>query len=473
MRSLAWRARGLGALVTLAAAAVTSSDAGAFELAARCADNLPKCEGANIAFSKTVALPVQGGFDTGWVPANSPLQVHLFAQLYAESSVDLAGKLRTSWPEPLTLATPGTPGAGALSIHYGVDVGAEAALTITVLGQTYSWTGDIPFVPQFDFQVDASETFDPWAFDGFSVDGSTMQETLAQVDVTDLIGASIPGLSGGFELDAYVDLAATYTTKQILLTRSDTGELILGGPITAQDDESLDGYLGGPSVDFDVQPKGEVLYDGNLHLVPAFYVELLGQSFSIPIADIPIPFSFLDKEWTFDPVTVHVPLPDITLGTGHTPGGAPDDPSAPRVVDLGQILVGDTRTMKLPIGNEGEENLVGTVASDEAQFVPAVADFSIDPGMTTTLEVDFTGAELGDFVGHVHLSSNDPDEPVRDVEIRIAVVEELSEGGGGAGAADAEPEDGCDCRTGTGDASGGVSLALLAGLTIAARRRRR
>lgn len=476
MRFLFRARRGLPALVCFAAVVGVSRDAAAYELAARCADNLPQCEGAEIAFEKTVALPAQGGFDTGWVPANSPLQVHLWAQLYAESSVALAGSLRTSWPEPLTLATPGTPGTGALAIHYGVDVGAEASVTITVLGQTYNWTGDIPYVPQFDFQVDASDSFDPWAFDGVSVDGSTLPQTLAQVDVTDLIGASIPGISGGFELDTAVDLSATYTTTQILLRDPDSGDLVSGGAITAEDDLSAADYAGGPSIDVDVQPQGEVLYEGTLHLIPAFYVDLLGQSFSIPIADIPIPFSFVDKDWMFDAVSVHVPLPDIALASGHQPGGPVDDPGAPRVVDLGQILVGDTRTMKLPVTNDGEENLVGQVSADEPAFVVDTPDLSIDAGLEQTIEVSFTGTELGAFVGHVHVASNDPDEPTREVEIRIAVVEALGEGGGGGGgAADASPDDGCDCRAAAGrDADGALAggLALL-GLAGALARRRR
>ncbi|MFN9975798.1 MAG: hypothetical protein ACK58T_38490, partial [Phycisphaerae bacterium] len=34
---------------------------------------------APIAFSREAELPVAGGFDTGWIPADSPLQVHLVA----------------------------------------------------------------------------------------------------------------------------------------------------------------------------------------------------------------------------------------------------------------------------------------------------------------------------------------------------------------------------------------------------------
>jgi MYXO-CTERM domain-containing protein len=442
-------------------------------LAERCSPSEPRCEVAPIAFTKVEALPIQGGFDTGWVPANSPLQVHLFAQLYAETSVDLAGELRTTWPEALTLATPATPGAGALSIHYGVDVGAEAAVTVTVLGQTYSWMGDIPFVPQFDFQVDASSPFDPWAFDGVSVDGTTMEQTLAQVDVTDFIGINIPGLSGGFELNTSIDLQATYRTKEILLTRF--GQSVEGGSVSSDGDTSSVVYPGGPNIDVDVQVVGEVVYQGTLHLIPAFYIDTIGPDFSIPVADIPIPFEFTDENWNFTPVGVHVPLPDIAVIDGHDE----DVPSAPHVVDLGTLALGETRSKSITVRNEGEEVLESTAASSSDAFLLDTAQLSLSEGTSKAVQVSFTAEEAGVFDAVVTFESNDPDEPTRVVEVRARVEGEGGPGEGGASVGDDEEDavdDGCDCRAGAGRPGspvdlGGLTIAV-AGLAVALRRRR-
>src|SRR5678815_3544128 len=86
-----------------------------------------------------------------------------------------------------------------------------------------------------------------------------------------------------------------------------------GGPITRDDPRSSLAYKGGPHVDVVVQPEGRVTYDGVLHVIPAFYVSFLGSDFTIPIVDLPIPFSIADVDWNFDPQTVRVPLPDLYL----------------------------------------------------------------------------------------------------------------------------------------------------------------
>src|SRR4051812_43580573 len=113
--------RAIGKLIWVAGVSSSfawAESAWADETATPCAPDATECERAPIAFSKQIALPVRGGFDTGWVPQGSALQVHLVAELFANSKVDLAGTLDTSWPDALTLATPGTPGAGSLGIHY-------------------------------------------------------------------------------------------------------------------------------------------------------------------------------------------------------------------------------------------------------------------------------------------------------------------------------------------------------------------
>src|SRR4051794_21065937 len=90
-------------------------------LAAPCSVNPLYCERGAIAFDKTDALPIQFDFDTGWIPQNSPLQVHVFAAVYANTHVALAGALETSWPKALVLKTPGDGEGGLLGFHYGVE----------------------------------------------------------------------------------------------------------------------------------------------------------------------------------------------------------------------------------------------------------------------------------------------------------------------------------------------------------------
>src|SRR5690242_460678 len=64
------------------------------------------CERAGIQFDRVDALPIEWKFDTGWVPQNSPLQVHIWAGVYANTHVSLAGALVTTWPQAFDLETP-------------------------------------------------------------------------------------------------------------------------------------------------------------------------------------------------------------------------------------------------------------------------------------------------------------------------------------------------------------------------------
>ena len=465
MRSLLACSAGL--LVSLPALA------SAEEVAEPCEPDALMCQAGPVAFHEELELPIQGGFDTGWVPQGSPLQVHFWAQLYASTFVDLAGELETSWPEALALEAVPTPGAGALGIHYGVDIGGEAMVQVEVLGQTYSWTGDIPYVPQFDFQVENQTTFDPWAFDGVTVGGSTMQETLFQVDVTSFIGIDIPGLSGGIELDVMMDLDATYRTEQIRVLEPD-GMLVAGGAILSASPPVTNAlYLGGPSVEYDVQPVGTIVYDGTLHLIPAFYIDTIGPDFSIPVADIPIPFSIDQKNFPFDAARVHVPLPDIELPADDAPpsGGEFDLPD--NGLDFGQVWVGTSAPLALEIHNLGEAKLVASAAASDPAFVLAASELTLTPGAKASFIVNFEPTTEGDFSATLVLASNDPDEPTREVTLRGVAVPQGEDLGPTVPAEVLdEDDDGCNCRSagtsrGSGAALGFAALALV----FAARRR--
>src|SRR5206468_3866389 len=116
----------------------------------------------------------------------------------------------------------------------------------------------------------------------------------------------------GFELDVAMELEATYVTDQIVIATTD-GQVVSGGPITMQGGQTFTPYLSGPSIELDIHPEGTVDYNGVLHMIPSFFVKLLGQSWSIPVADIPIPFPITKNKWIFDSQRVHVPLPDLVL----------------------------------------------------------------------------------------------------------------------------------------------------------------
>ncbi len=433
-------------------------------LAAPCGDNPLFCEAAGpLKFDKTDALPIQWSFDTGWVPSGSPVEVHIWADVWANTHVALAGDLVTSWPDALVLEAPGNKEGGDFGFHYGADFGAQGMVSIKVAGQTYSWTGDIPYVPQFDLEVKDHKIFDAWAHDpGVKLSGLTQPQKIASVGLKDIIGG-IPGLDGGFELEVALQLDATYTTDRVVVATTD-GVVVDGGPITAADGKSSVKYLSGPSIELDVHPEGTVKYDGILHLVPAFYISVLGQDWQIPVADIPIAFPITDTTWKFDPQRVHVPLPDLVL---------------PKTkIDFGDVEVGQKLLLPYSLWNAGEAKVSATISSSDPDvFPPWDTQLDVDTTVTVDSAVRFIPNKPGYFTAHLSVASNDPSDPLQIVELTghalrtplpVAVEED-----------DSTPPNevaGCGCHTASehGSTEGGLgATGLLVALAVVRRRRAR
>ena len=463
------RRRALSPAISSAALALAllagARSAAAYDvLAASCDDDPLYCQTGQIVFERVDALPIEFEFDTGWVPQGSPLQVHVWAAVHANTRVGLKGQLVTAWPDALALTTPGDVDGGAFSYHYGLDVGAQGMVNISIGGQTYTWTGDIPYVPQIDFQVQAEDQFDAWGWKpGVTISSATAPVQLIQVPISALIGGSIPGIDGGFELDVAMEIESRYQTHRLVVATAGDGEPVSGGDITSDADATSTEYPGGPSIELDVHPEGSVEYDGTLHLIPAFYVELLGQSWSIPIADIPIGFPITEAEWVFDKKRVHVPLPDLVLPETE--------------IDFGPVEVGQKNFETYAIFNAGEALLgVSAVSEDPESFEVFDPQLDVEPGATADTAIRFVPKRNGDFVAKIWVGSNDPSDPVQVLTVRGTgfggLEEELPAPG------DPDADSGCGCRTAGGAPDDGGAAAALAGVALAAlagrsRRRRR
>ncbi len=440
----------------------TRAEADPTILATPCDDDPLYCERGPIHFDRIDALPIQWSFDTGWVPQGSPLQVHIWADIWANTHVALEGSLVSSWPDALVLEAPGSKEGGDFGFHYGAAFGAQGKVSINIAGKDYSWTGDIPYLPQFDLQVKDNQAFDGWAYEpGVKLTGITAPQKIASVGLKDIIGG-IPGLDGGFELDIAMQLDATYTTEQIIVTTTE-GAPVEGGPITGPAGKSSIKYLSGPSIELDVHPEGNVSYDGTLHLVPAFYISVLGQDWQIPIADIPISFPITDTRWVFDNQRVHVPLPDLVL---------------PKTkIDFGDVEVGQKALAPYSLWNAGEAKVAAMISSsDPANFPPWDTQVDVDPSLTMDSAVRFMPTKSGLFTAHLIVASNDPSDAIQIIELRGNALQ------GATPPPPPEEEEtlpldevaGCGCRAASSAASteGGLGAASLLFAAAVVRRRR-
>ncbi|MBX3184156.1 MAG: choice-of-anchor D domain-containing protein [Polyangiaceae bacterium] len=446
-------------------------------LAIYCDDVELSCTNAPLFFSKTVELPIAFDWDTNWIPSGSPLQVRFFVRVPAMTQVDLAGILQTDWPPALRHLTPGVRNGGYLMFDYGLEVGAQARVDTKVLGISIKWTGDIPFFPQIDFHLKREKTFNSWAFDGSPpASAFTDKFRLFSVNLLGLAGIPSQISKGGVALDVYGELSAVYTTHRIRVEPAVRD-------ITDKGDSTTSEFAGGAYAKFDVWPEGSVSYTGAIHLVPTFFIEVLGFDFDIPFIDYPIDFPLGAQEFVFDPVRVHVPLPDIP-----TPSSLE--------VDFGEVVVGDRSAGEVSLDNIGEAKarVIGFLGPGHAEHFTLLTTSSlIDPDQSSAVNLRFNPKAAGSFNGELTLVTNDPDNRFIKFTLKgTGVGQERpnypdGSGGssgnpwnpGGSASGATETDSGCACGVVGGQQRGAGSFGFLSvaglglgvGLVLARRRR--
>ncbi len=423
--------------------------------ASRCSPTELTCERAPLATSKSEKAPYDFDYDTGWIPQGSPLQVHLAARLHSRTTVALAGDLDTTWPEPLTLSPKGTKDKGKLSIDQGLEIVAEARFSVTIASKTYTWTGAIPYVPQVNLLAANSVVFDPWAWKSTpaKVSAETPLTKIAKFSITDSF-INIPGIDGGFELDAGATYSATYDTLRIGFdepnsSSKDVTESALATRLLISR---------APSIDTSVFIHGELTRQVTMHIVPAFYFTLRNQKFTLPLANIPVSLPASAPEaWDFPKLDVHVPLPQI---------------DARSTVDAGKIPVGAATAVDVDVFNLGEESLSATATTPAPIAFVDTKGLELASKKGAPFKVLVTPEKEGAFDIPVFLASNDPLVPSMEVHIKGIA-------GGTFSGAGVNQEAGCGCVVAGAGGDGGrgplatVSLFGMVALAWSRRRNRR
>lgn len=458
---------------------------GAF-LAYYCGEADLQCVAATgLLWKKTVQLPIAFDWDTGWIPDSFPeLQVRFEVKVPAETDVAVGGDFVTTWPSPLTLAVPGDRYTGLLKFDYGLVVSALGKIDISILGYDINWQGPLPYVPQINFHVLGGAAFDPWAFKPKVVSASAFTDSvqLFAIDVLSLAGIPSQVASGGVKLKVKGELKATYWTEKINVTAAKPAAQVMPiAPITVEDGTTQHGYKEGAYVEYDVNPDGVVHYDGVIHLIPAFYISVLGQDFDMPVYDYPITIPIGDQDFNFDKIRVHVPLPDVP-------------PLASKIYDFGQVDVGSSKKLDVTLSNVGEAKARAVVSVDQSMaaiFKVLSTTVALDPSKSEDIQIRFAPKALGAFSTTMTIASNDPDSPLQTVQLKGEAVPPGTapttgdDAGGddagfepseaGAGFYNDQQDGACGCRVvGTKERSTlpmWAGLALL-GAAIVTRRRR-
>jgi hypothetical protein len=338
------------------------------------------------------------GFDTGFVPQNSPVQARFGVRIAGRTQVELGGRAETSWPEALDVAVPGRPQSGALSMAYGAEIIARLKVDTHILGRHIQWEGDLPFINlPSDLMLEKTTRFDPFAFEGAAVSASDSTERIRAFSY-DVLGAiiPIPGLEGSLSLDVQGELEATYKTTRVAVGESGQitehdGHVTLG----AEDDAGF-----GAARDYNVLPEGRIAYRGGFRLFPVLTVEIFGITLiERDLGELPIHFDIASTEVKFKPATVHVPLPDVHV--------APASLSA----------APGTRAT-LTFNNTGEAPLHVRAIAWPTELVGSPPTFTVDTGATHTLTVNVAAGAQG-AGATIQFATNDPDQPTLTVPFAI------------------------------------------------------
>ena len=401
------------------------------------------------------------GFDTDWWPADSPIQVRFALSAGSGWTASLKGKGHLGWPEPFALRMLGDPEGGLLDMSVGLELIAKLRVHLDADIITIDWEGDIPYVPNFDLRFSDRVVFDPFLPLGADPARATVKDTIPPVtlftyDITDAL-IPIPGVSGGFELQVGGTVEAALHAGRFevkdaagtILNYIEEAEAAAKVPLTDQSHLQL-------------TERYTALFAtrGDLILVPSVYIELAGDHWDLPLGTFPVTVVDEDRPWDFGEKTTAFPLPDIGV--------------TERKVDFGTLETGTRAWHQLKIGSYGELALIVHGTTD-GPFTVSPADLTIAPGESATVTIRAT-APAGGGSGVLHLASNDPDEPLVDLELVVSGTGSIEQQQSDAGYhPDAGPgadlaAGGC-CRVG-GRGAPGLALALL-GLAALLRARRR
>jgi hypothetical protein len=425
----------------------------------QCGSDFAGCVSAPISFRYREGLPIEFNFDTDWVPAGSPVQVRVRAVVAGHTQVSARGALVAGWPEPMVLRAPGDPGGGALEVDYGVQFSARARLSLDTGAGRVNWEGDLPYVPRIDFRAMGDTTFDPWAWEPVMASGRTMRVRVADIALTDAI-VRIPGISGGFTLEAAGGVSASYRSTRISFG-------LAADPITATVDRVQGIFRGGPFVEFLPRLEGALDYTGRIFLYPGLYVSLAGRRWMIDLFEVPIPVGPFRRDVLFDPSPVRLGLPDIHARTEE--------------VDFGDVEVGRVSERTVDLANDGEGPGRLIEASGEGPFTVSSGAGPLPVQSRRAFTVSFTPVRPGAAEGTVLFVTNDPDTARVRVRVRgngigaavedAGVVEDVVVADGGVPTA--ANEGGCGCHTPRPTGGGSLAFFGVAFVLVGQRRARR
>ncbi|NOY91097.1 MAG: hypothetical protein GXP55_07775, partial [Deltaproteobacteria bacterium] len=345
----------LAIVVWLSPTATRAQDAGVGPHPELCPLDYVGCQTQEMDWNYRDALFDDVDFDTGWVPASSPLQLRFMFSLGGSTEITMGGTSVTSWPPPLAESVPGRAGTGAFSVNYGYEVHVLMRFDVTVAGIRYAWMSEIPvpFLPA-DFRVADEALFDPYILPPTTPRPIEVNDTTERVQILDVgLGSiiGITGVTGGLAVDMQAALDGFWQTDKLVV--SDARPILeeLGSTVMGPGGSAV-GF--GGFKDVLVHPEGSLRYRGSLNFYPNLYLRVIGVDFRFDLAEIPVQLVDLESNVIFDDATSHVPLPDIEV--------------TPQEIAFGEVTAGERLERLVRVRNSGEAPLEVSLSMPDPPF---------------------------------------------------------------------------------------------------------
>lgn len=394
-------------------------------------------------------------FDTGWLLSPSdPISVRFSVTPTGGVAYGWEGTSDLEWG---TDASPGvahtitgTPGTGELDVEAEVAIATEAQINLWI----GSWV--IPLAGQ-TLRLEGTEAFDP---PGLGQPVSVVVDDPGLVPPIAFDINVITGVDLSLTVQVTPTLEATFTPTSLTTTHGDGGswlQLSDGAAVAAS-------LPAGSPASLDLETVAAVQAYSKLSLVlePTASLDTWIGNFQLVSFPIPITLVDVDVEKLLSSGAYSHPLPAFR---------PPMDAH-----DFGPVLVGDRRTLELPLPNAGQLPLDGTLRIEgDPAFTVYPDRMYVPPAGLDGVSVDFVPGTVGEVTADLVFESNDPTAP--SFRMRLTGAGELPAD------PDTESDDGgvevipveeselktCGCASAPGASTGW--LAALAGLVLARRRR--
>ncbi len=230
-------------------------------------------------------------FDSGWVPAESPVQLRFYAHAADSIYIEMLGDAVYDW-DAQTIAFLGDVMAGIFEIDVGLELQASVRFDVAGL----QWQSDL--LGPWDYAIISEALFTPYLLPGnpdspVEIDDQTDGITVASVPIV----PDIILVSGNLDIDVAADITAQLEGIRIEATTDGDGAIVdaegVPSPLSAApgaDPLMVDGVL---VANMQTSPV--------LIVRPHLVMSILGQDFEIIGIDIPIALPETDDVLEFDP----------------------------------------------------------------------------------------------------------------------------------------------------------------------------